>query len=78
MENDNIKYIVLEEWSAPTYYKHNTKDVVFDECQASIQALWVASYDTKEDEVVEWLERFYADEDDEAEARAKELNEEGE
>lgn len=73
-----IKYIVAEEWSAPTYYKHGTRETLYDECNASLQALWVVSYDEKNEEIVEWLERFYAYEDEEAEARAKELNEEGE
>lgn len=75
---DNIIYKVVSEWSAPTYYDIDTNKQVYDECDASIQALWVVSYDTKEHEVVEWLERFYPDEEDEAKARAKELNLEGE
>lgn len=74
----NLKYMVVDEWSAPTYYKHNTSEKLYDECDASIQALWVVSYDEGAQEIVEWLERFYTHEDEEAEARAKELNEEGE
>jgi len=73
----SVEYRVVEEWSAPTYCEHHGKRVLYDECDATIQALWVVSYDTEEQEIIEWLERFYADEDDEAEARAKELNEEG-
>lgn len=74
----HTKYLVVDEWSAPTYCKHNTSDELYDECDASIQALWVVSYDEDEHEIIEWLERFYANEEEEAEARAKELNEEGE
>lgn len=77
-ENGNIIYKVVEEWAAPTYIELGTNKELYDECQASIQALWVISYDTNENEVVDWLERFYAHEEDEALARAKELNEEGE
>lgn len=73
-----MKYLLVDEWSAPTYCLHNTDTELYDECDASIQALWVVSYDEEEHEIVEWLERFYIDEEDEARARAKELNEEGE
>lgn len=73
-----IKYKVLSEWSAPTYYDIDTNEEVFDECQASVQALWVVSYDTETGEIEEWLERFYAHEEEEAKARAEELNREGE
>lgn len=72
----NIIYKVVSEWSAPTYYDINTNEQLYDECDASEQALWVVSYDTQEKEIVEWLERFYVGEYEEAKARAKELNEE--
>lgn len=71
-----IEYKVVEEWAAPTYVDYNTRETLYDECDSSVQALWVVSYDTEEKEVIEWLERFYVGEDDEALARAKELNEE--
>lgn len=74
----SIIYKVAEEWAAPTFYELGTRKELYDECDQSIQALWVISYDTEENEVVEWLERFYPDEEEEALARAKELNEEGE
>ncbi len=72
----SIEYIVAEEWSAPTFYKHNGAlgEVLYDECESSLQALWVVSYDPETHEIIDWIERFYGDEDDEAEARAKELN----
>lgn len=73
----NIIYKVVEEWAAPTFYELGTRKELYDECDSSIQALWVVSYDADENEIVEWLERFYANEADEALARAKELNEEG-
>ena len=74
----SIIYKVVSEWSAPTYYDLDTNEELYNECDAMEQALWVVSYDTEEHEVVEWLERFYVGEDNEARARAKELNEEGE
>jgi hypothetical protein len=74
----SIIYKVAEEWAAPTFYELGTRKELYDECDQSIQALWVISYDTEEDEVVEWLERFYPGEEEEALARAKELNEKGE
>lgn len=67
-----IKYKVVDEWSAPTYYEHDTHEVLYDECNASIQGWWVVSYDEDEQEVVEWLERF--DDAEKAVAWAKELN----
>lgn len=74
----NIIYKVVEEWAAPTYKDIDTHEELYDECDASVQALWVVSYDTKEHEIVDWLERFYLNEEDEAKARAEELNKEGE
>lgn len=73
-----IIYKVAEEWSAPTFYDIDTNEVLDDECNASVQALWVASYDPEEHEIIEWLERFYPNEEEEAKARAEELNREGE
>lgn len=75
---NNIIYKVVSEWAAPTYYDIDTNEELFDECDASVQALWVVSYDPEEHEIIEWLERFYANEEDEAKARAEELNREGE
>lgn len=72
-----IQYRVVSEWAAPTYYDIDTNEELFDECDASIQALWVVSYDEDEHEIIEWLERFYANEEEEAKARAEELNREG-
>ena len=70
-------YKVVEEWSAPTYVDYDTNEELYDECDASVQCLWVVSYDTENKEIIEWLERFYVGEDEEAKARAKELNEKG-
>ena len=74
----SIKYKVVSEWAAPTYYEVGTNEVLYDECNASEQALWVVSYDTENKEIIEWLQRFYIGEEHEAEEVAKELNEEGE
>ena len=71
-------YKLVSEWSAPTFYDYETNEVLYDECDASEQALWVVSYDTDNKEIIEWLERYYIDEVEEARARVKELNEEGE
>ena len=75
---NNIIYKVVSEWSAPTFYDLDTNKELYDECEASIQALWVMSYDEDEHEIIEWLERFYPNEEKEAKARAEELNREGE
>lgn len=74
----SIVYKLTDEWASPTYYEHNSDKQVYDECDASIQAYWVISYDIESDEVVEWLERYTLDQEDDALARIKELNEEGE
>ena len=72
----SIEYKVVEEWSAPTYYELDTRKELYDECDASVQRLWVVSYDTEEKEIIEWLEEYSLLCEDEAKARAKELNEE--
>ena len=74
----SIIYKVVSEWAAPTYYDIDTNEELYDECDVSEQCLWIISYDTDEHEVVEWLERYYIGEEEEAKARAKELNEKGE
>ena len=40
------------------------------------QCLWVVSYNEDDDEIEEWLERFYVGEEEEAKARAEELSKE--
>lgn len=75
---NKIKYIVVDEWSAPTFYRHGTSDELYDECDASLQALWVVSYDEENDEIIDWLEQFSVSADDKALARAEELNKKGE
>lgn len=74
----SIKYKVVSEWAAPTYYDIDTNEELYDECDASIQALWVVSYDEDEHEIIEWLERFTIDEDSKAVELANELNKKGE
>lgn len=77
--DDKTIYKVVEEWSRPVWYAHNDAlgRILHEESEDSIQSLWVVKYNTNTQEIEEWCERFYADEDDEAEARAKELNEKG-
>lgn len=74
----SIKYKVVSEWAAPTYYDIDTNEELYNECDASIQALWVVSYDEDEHEIIEWLERFATYEDSKAVDLANELNEKGE
>lgn len=69
-----IKYKVVEEWSAPTYYDYDTNEELYDECDSSCQRLWVVSYDEDEHEIVEWLEEYFISYIKIAKARAKELN----
>lgn len=54
-----MKYRVVYEYSAPTFYDYDTDDELYDECQASIQCYWVVSYDEKNREIIEWVDRFY-------------------
>lgn len=68
-----ITYKVVSEWSAPTYYDIDTNKKLCDECDASEQCLWIVSYDEDDDEIVEWLERFYVGEEEQARSRAEEL-----
>ena len=74
----SIKYKVVSEWAAPTYYDIDTNEELYDECDASVQALWVVSYDEDEHEIIEWLERFDTYEDSKAVDLANELNKKGE
>ena len=68
-----MKYILVDEWSAPTYYLHDTNEELYDECESSIQALWAVSYDEEEHEIIEWLERFSLSEEDKAKEYIKQL-----
>lgn len=68
-----IKYRLAIEHSAPTYYDYDTNEELFDECQSSPQRLWVVSYDTEEDEVVEWIKDFLIGEEDRAREYIKKL-----
>lgn len=72
----SIVYKVVSEWAAPTYYDYDTNVTLYDECQASPQCLWVVSYDTEGQEIIEWLERFETYEHNEALAMAENLNKE--
>lgn len=74
----NIKYIVAEEWSAPSLYKYGTDELLEDEAQVSVQYLWVVEYNEDEQVVESWLERFEVGDDEAALARAEELNRERE
>ena len=74
----NVIYKVVSEWSAPTYYDLDTNEELYDECDASEQALWVVSYDTKEKEIIEWLERYEIGNENIALEVAEKLNREGE
>lgn len=74
----NIRYRVVEMWSAPTYYDYDTGKELYDECDSSCQQLWVVSYDDDEHEIVDWLEEYAVSDIKIAKARAKELNEKGE
>lgn len=69
----HTKYILVDEWSAPTYYEHNTSNELYDECNSSIQRLWVVSYDEDEKEIIEWLQDFTLAQEDEALAYIKAL-----
>ena len=72
-----IRYRVVEEWASPTYYDHDTREKLYDDCDNNCQRLWVVSYDEDEHEVVEWLEEYCVYDIEIAKARAKELNLEG-
>ena len=69
----HIKYILVDEWSAPTYCEHNTSNELYNECDASVQRLWVVSYDEDEKEIIEWLQDFTLAQEDEALAYIKAL-----
>lgn len=73
-----MEYKIVAEYSAPTFYDIKNGEELYDECDAQVQAYWVISYDTESDEVVEWLERYTLDQEDDALARVEELNKEGE
>ena len=68
-----MKYIIVDEWAAPTYYDHETGEMLYDECDSSIQRYWVATYDTENKEIVEWVEPFMPHELDKAHGYINEL-----
>ena len=63
-----IEYRLVYEYSAPTFYDADTEKELFDECQASPQRYWVVSYDTENDEIIDWLMDFMLHEEDKARA----------
>lgn len=73
-----MKYRIVSEYSAPTFYDIDTNEDLYDECQASNQRLWVVSYDEENKEIIDWLMDFMLHEEDKARDYIKELNEKGE
>lgn len=61
-----MEYKIVSEWACPTYYDYKTNEMLYDECDASAQRLWVVSYDPEAKEIVEWLEDFTLAEEDKA------------
>ena len=61
-----MEYRIVEEWSAPTYTDIKTHKNLYDSCDTSVQCLWVVGYDTEEQEITEWFERFDLSEEDKA------------
>lgn len=72
----NIKYRVVEEVSAPTFYDVETNDKLDEYCDEEVQAYWVVLYDNEERYIVEYVDRFYDEEL--AIAYKKKLEKEGE
>ena len=58
------KYIVVAEYSAPTFYNVETDKIVYSQTDEDVQAYWVVSLDENGD-IEEWIDRFY----DEAHAK---------
>lgn len=70
-----MKYRIVSEYSAPTFYDIDTNEELYDECQGSPQRLWVVSYDEENKEVIDWLMDFMLHEEDKAREYIKELEE---
>lgn len=70
----HIKYMVVDEFSTPSYFVHNTDELLYDSCDANVQTLWLVGYDEEEKEIIEWVERYRIYDDDKALARAEYLN----
>lgn len=68
-----MKYRIVSEYSAPTFYDIDTNEELYDECQADNQRLWVVSYDEENKEIIEWLMDFMLHEEDKARDYIKEL-----
>lgn len=68
-----MKYRLVYEYSAPTFYDVETEEELFDECQASPQRYWVVSYDEEQGEIVDWIMDFMLHEEDKARAYIKGL-----
>lgn len=68
-----MKYRIVSEYSAPTFYDIDTNEELYDECQAYNQRLWVVSYDEENKEIIDWLMDFMLHEEDKARDYIKEL-----
>lgn len=64
------EFKVVKELSCPDYVDYDTGKTLYSECDASVQCLWVVSFDPEEQEIMEWIERFEICEDKEARAFA--------
>lgn len=70
-----MKYKIVTEWAAPTYYDYDTNEELYDECQGNPQRLWVVSYDEENKEIIDWLMDFMLHEEDKARDYIKQLKE---
>lgn len=53
-----MKYKIISENAAPSYYDLETGNLVYEENDAFDLAFWVCSWDEEQEEVFEWVERF--------------------
>lgn len=51
-------YKIIEEWARPKYIDVETSTVLYEEDEESWQAYWLVSWDTEEQEVTKWIEKF--------------------
>ena len=68
-----MKYRIVSEYSAPTFYDIDTNEELYDECSANNQRLWVVSYDEEQGEIIDWLMDFMLHEEDKARDYIKDL-----
>lgn len=72
-EPPKVVYKLVVEYSSPIFYDYDTNEKLFEECDYGNQRLWVVSYDTENNEIIDWLMDFMLHQEEKARDYIKKL-----